>query len=231
MIELDRVTVKYPDGTVALSELSLRIAPGESIALIGANGAGKTTLFLTLVGMLTPVQGHIRVAGLEWNKKNAAVIRQRLGMVFQNPDDQLFTAGVYDEIAFGPRNYGLDNAEVERRVTAALHALHIEHLRERMPAKLSGGEKRMVALAAVLALEPQAILFDEPATFLDPRARRDMVTALSQLTVTKIIATHDLPLAAALCDRVLFLQEGRLIADDSAAVLLHDEARLMQGGL
>ncbi len=231
MIQIQNASVAYGDGKVAVDELSLHIKAGEKVALIGANGAGKSTLLLALLGVLPLAGGEIGIDGLKMDKKNLREIRKHIGLVFQNPDDQLFMAYVHEEIAFGPRNYGLNAAEVEKRVDRVLQDLDITGLRDRMPQRLSGGEKRMVAIAAVLSMEPGALLFDEPSSFLDPKARRSLIATLKGRRETLVIATHDLPFAEEICDRVVFLQNGRLIADGPAATILQDSKLLENGGL
>ena len=231
MIRVENLTVTYPDKTKALEHLSFCVEDGESVALVGANGAGKSTLLLTLVGVLPPAEGTITVDGIEVTKKTLNDIRSRVGMVFQNPDDQLFMPVLADDIAFGPRNFGLPEAEVEAIVSDVLDRLHITGLRDRSPLKLSGGEKRMAAIATVLAMSPSAMLFDEPSAFLDPKARRNLIHLLKGLKQTKLIATHDLALAAELCERVLVLHKGTLLMSGAPRELLFDAKRMDDCGL
>ncbi len=231
MITIKNANVVYGDGKIAVEGLDLQINPGEKVALIGANGAGKSSLFLALMGILPLAEGTIEIAGLELNKKNLREIRKRMGLVFQNPDDQLFMPYVHEEIAFGPRNYGFSPEETANLVDCALKDLEISSLRDRMPQKLSGGEKRMVAIAAVLAMTPEIILFDEPSSFLDPKARRNLMNALKKRRETLVIATHDLDLAIKVCDRVILLQNGRLVAEGNPEQILNDETLLENGGL
>ena len=222
MLTVDKLAVAYPDHTRALDGISFHIGEGENVALIGANGAGKTTLLLALVGVLTSAAGSVEVDGIMLDKRTLEQVRSRIGMVFQNPDDQLFMPRIYDDIAFGPRSFGADEEEVSRRVNEALSALHIEHLMERSPLKLSGGEKRAAAIATVLAMRPAVMLFDEPTAFLDPRARRSLMGLMGTLPHTKLIATHDLRFAAETCGRAIVLKDGKLAADGDIHALLSD---------
>lgn len=231
MIEIKKLGVTYPDGKKALDEISITLQDGESVALVGANGAGKSSLLLSMVGVIHPSSGEIIADGYEVNKKNINQIREKIGIVFQNPDEMLFMTRVYDDIAFGPRNYRLTDAEVDARVEKVLADLHIEHLKERMPHKLSGGEKRSVSIACVLAMNPSIILLDEPSSFLDPSARRNMMKALDSLKLTKLIATHDLDMALELCERVIVLKNGTVFADGDCRSILTDEELMKQSGL
>ncbi len=231
MIEIKNLTVVYPDGTKAVDDLSFTVADGESVALIGANGAGKTSLLLTLAGVMNPKSGEVFVDGVRICKQNINEIRRRVGMVFQNPDDQLFMPLIYDDVAFGPRNFGLSETEVAAKVDAALKALSIEHLKDRSPLKLSGGEKRAAAIATVLSMEPTALLFDEPTAFLDPKSRRNLINVLSRLNQSKLIATHDLTFAEEACTRAVILKKGKIFADGEPRALLRDENLMEDCGL
>ena len=230
MLKAKELVIEYPDGTKAIDTVSFFLKEGENVALIGANGAGKTSLLLALVGVLPLISGEINMGETVLDKKNLRQIRSLVGMVFQNPDDQLFMPNIYEDIAFGPRNFGCNEEETKERVTTTLSKLGIEHLAERSPLKLSGGEKRLAAMATVLAMEPELLLFDEPTAFLDPRARRNMIYTLMDLPQSKLIATHDTAFASILCTRVILLQNGRLIADEGIQ-LLHDKERLEAAGL
>jgi cobalt/nickel transport system ATP-binding protein len=225
LLQVTDLTVEYADGVRAVDALSFSLEAGESAALLGANGAGKTSLLLALVGVLPTHSGEIRVGGLIVNKRNLRAIRARAGLVFQNPDDQLFMPSIFEDAAFGPRNFGCDEAETARRVRETLAQLGIAHLAERSPLKLSGGEKRLAALATVLATRPDLLLFDEPSAFLDPRARRNLAALLAKLPQGKLIATHDLEFAEKTCSRILLLQKGKLVADGTRE-LLHNPAAL-----
>lgn len=231
MIEVNGLTVTYPDGTRALEGVTFSVEEGERVALIGANGAGKSTLLMTLVGVCEKASGSVRIAGIELTKKNLPALRAHAGVVLQNPDDQLFCATVYDDVAFGPRNLGMAEVDVERRVTAVLADLGIEKLRDRMPHRLSGGEKRVAAIASVLSMRPSVMLFDEPTSFLDPKARRQAANLLLRLPHTMLIATHDLDMALEVCDRVIVLQKGKIIADGTAGNILTDGQLLDAAGL
>ncbi len=222
MIELNGLRVKYPDGTIALDNVTFSIEDGESAALVGANGAGKTTLMLALVGVLPIDAGSITIDGLFHDKNAINEIRRRVGMVFQNPDDQLFMPMVRDDIAFGPRNYGADEETVQRITDDTLSELGICHLKDRSSLKLSSGEKRLAAIAAVLALEPSALLLDEPTAFLDPKARRNLIGILNRLGHSKLIATHDLHFAKEVTTRAILLKEGKIFADGEPEKLFYD---------
>ena len=230
LLNVSDLVVEYSDGTRAVDTVSFSVGAGENVALIGANGAGKTSLLLALVGVLMPISGEIYAGDIMLCKKKLREIRSHVGMVFQNPDDQLFMTRIFDDVAFGPRSYGLDEDETLSRVNAAMLKLRIEHLAERSPLKLSGGEKRLAAIATVLAMEPDFLLLDEPNAFLDPRARRNLISILSELPQGKLIATHDLAFAEKVCSRVLLLQNGKLVANGDSK-LLHDTTMLEAAGL
>ena len=222
MIAMQDWTVTYPDGTIAVDHLNLKIQPGEHLAIIGANGAGKSSLNLSMVGVI-PGSGQTHVDGVELNKKNLTEIRKKVGVVFQNPDDQLFLPTIYDDVAFGPRNLGMDEELVRYRVEDRLELLHISHLRNKSALKLSGGEKRMAAMATVLAMKPDVMVFDEPTAFLDPKSRRNLICVLQKLPHTMLIATHDLTFVAEVCPRCILLKEGKLFADGQAEDLLYNK--------
>jgi len=230
VLKLQNVTVVYPDKTKAIDSVSLSLTENESVALIGENGAGKTTLLLAMVGILEPASGDIEINGLRLTKKSVNEIRKQIGLVFQNPDDQLFTPRIYDDVAFGCRNMGLPEDEVQKRVDETLSRLNIGHLRERSPIKLSAGEKRMAAIAAVLAMNPSVLILDEPTAFLDPKAKRALSATLNALQHPKIVATHDITFAAEVCNRVIALKNGKIAADGTPE-LLEDEAFLRECGL
>jgi len=221
----------YPDGTAALHELSFHVTHGEAVGLVGGNGAGKSTLLQHLNGYLTPTSGEIRIGDVPLCPSTLPAIRRAVGMVFQDPDDQLFMPTVAEDVAFAPLNAGLPAAEVERRVTEALQRVGAAHLRQRPPYKLSGGEKRAVAIATVLAMEPDILVMDEPSANLDPRGRRRLISLLESFTHTRLIATHDLELVVELCPRVILLDAGRLIADGPTDTVLNDEPLLLAHGL
>lgn len=231
MIDIRHITVCYPDKTVGLDDFSLRVEKGRCMGIVGANGAGKSTLLLTLCGVLLPQAGAVEIADVLLSKQTLNDIRSRVGMVFQNPDDQLFMPTIYEDVAFGPRNFGKPEEEVGRIVDAALTQCNIQHLKDRSPLRLSGGEKRMAAMAAVLSMQPQVLLLDEPSAFLDPRARRNLINLLQTLPQTKLIATHDLPLALELCDEVAVLQKGRVLLRGRSEDLFYDAQIMEQCGL
>ena len=230
MITVKDLTVEYADGKVAVEGVGFTLAPGENVALVGANGAGKTSLLLALVGILAAKTGDIRIGSTVLGKRTLREIRSRVGLVFQNPDDQLFMPCVFEDVAFGPRSFGCDEAETERRAGAAMRRLEIGRLRDSSPMKLSAGEKRLCAIAAVLSMEPEFLLFDEPTAFLDPRARRNLASALADMRQGKLVATHDVAFAEAVCSRVLLLRCGRLVGDGGPE-LLRDTATLEAAGL
>jgi cobalt/nickel transport system ATP-binding protein len=232
IVEVRDLTYRYPDGTPALDAIALSVAAGESVAIVGPNGAGKTTLFLCLAGVLGRTPGQVRVAGLDpAMASDRTQLPARLGIIFQNSDDQLFSATVAEDIAFGPLNLGLPAEEVRRRVDEALAAVGRPDLRDRPPHHLSGGEKRRVALAGVLAMRPEVLLLDEPSMFLDPRGRRGMIRWLIDYPGTKILATHDLDLVLDVCPRVLVFDAGKKVAEGSAGTVLGDAGLMEAHGL
>ena len=220
----------YPDGHVALRQVSLTIEPGEKVALVGPNGAGKSTLMLHLNGILTG-QGQIQVAGLPLIKPNLPVIRGKVGLVFQNPDDQLFSPTVFEDVAFGPLHLGLGEAEVRSRVTRALEQVGMAAYAERLSHHLSVGEKKRIAIATVLSMQPDLLVLDEPSAGLDPRARRALINLLRELPLTMLVSTHDMLMVHELFPRTVIMDEGRIVADDLTETLLHDEALLEAHGL
>ena len=222
VLALHDVHFGYPDGTPALTGVTLSVATGERVALVGPNGAGKTTLALHTNGLLRAAQGTVIVAGLTLDASTVREIRRRVGFVFQNAEDQLFMATVRDDVAFGPANHGLTGEDLNRRVEAALTALEIDHLAARAPHHLSGGERRRAALATVLALRPDVLVLDEPTAGLDPAGRRDLITTLGGLDVAQLIVTHDLPLVLELCPRTVLMDRGRIVADGPTVDLLSD---------
>ena len=230
MLELTGVGFRYPDGTTALADLSLRLADGERVAVLGANGAGKSTLLQLLNGLLRG-SGLITVDGLTLAPATLRQIRQRVGLVFQDPDDQLFCASVREDIAFGPRQAGLPADAVAERVSEALAAMGIADLAARHPHHLSLGQKKRAAIATTLAMRPGVLVLDEPSASLDPRTRRELIALLGALPCTLVVASHDLALVRDLCPRSIVLDAGRLVADGPTATILTDAPLLARSGL
>jgi cobalt/nickel transport system ATP-binding protein len=222
----------YPQSPAALDGVTFTVAEGERIALVGPNGAGKTSLFLCLCGVLTPQSGSALVAGLDVrDPAQRKRLPGQVGIVFQNPDDQLFSTTVLDDVAFGPLNQGLPPEEVRARAAEALKRVGLAGVEERVPWHLSGGEKRRVALAGVLAMQPRVLLLDEPSMFLDPRGRRGLIELLNALGGTQVIASHDLEMVLRTCGRVLLLDAGKLVADGPARTVLADAKLMEEHGL
>jgi cobalt/nickel transport system ATP-binding protein len=231
LVEARDLHFTYPDGTRALEGVTFRITHGESVGVVGANGAGKSTLLLHLNGFLMPTGGAVRVGDVPLTRETLPIIRRTVGMLFQDPDDQLFMPTVADDVAFGPRNLGLPEAEVGLRVAQSLETVGATHLAARPPYRLSGGEKRAVAIATVLAMSPAILVMDEPTAGLDPRARRQCMDLLAGFHHTKIVATHDLDLVLDLCTRVIVLHEGRVAADGPTSDIFRDTGLLERAHL
>ncbi|WP_051812415.1 energy-coupling factor ABC transporter ATP-binding protein [Streptomyces sp. NRRL S-340] len=223
-LEVCGLAFAYPDGHQALFGVDFSIARGERVALLGPNGAGKTTLVLHLNGILGGGAGSVKVAGLPVGKKHMAEIRQKVGIVFQDPDDQLFMPTVREDVAFGPAAAGLKGPALEQRVRTALERVGMAGFADRPPHHLSFGQRRRVAVATVLAMEPEILVLDEPSSNLDPASRRELADVLRSLDVTVLMVTHDLPYALELCPRALVLSDGVIAADDATGTLLRDEA-------
>lgn len=222
IIEVDDVYYTYRDGTEALRGLSLYVEEGERVALLGPNGAGKSTLLLHLNGINLPHRGKVIIMGREVNKKTERWVRSRVGLVFQDPDDQVFSSTVWEDVAFGPQNMGLDPGETGRRVTDALEAVGMEEYRDRAPYHLSYGQKKRVAIAGVLAMLPQIIVLDEPMAFLDPRGKDTLTDIMNRLQgqgQTIVIATHDVDFAAEWADRVIIVKDGKTLAQGRPQLL------------
>jgi cobalt/nickel transport system ATP-binding protein len=216
---------RYPNGRQALRGIELHVEHGERVALLGPNGAGKTTFMLHLNGLMRG-NGSLEVAGLEVGDENLHALRGRVGLVFQDPDDQLFMPTVTEDVAFGPLNQDLDPSAVHERVAEALDAVRMRHVAERAPYQLSMGERRRVAIATVLAMHPALLVLDEPSANLDPRARRELLDVLARIERTMLVTTHDLPLAAELCERAVILADGRVVGDGRCADILADHELL-----
>lgn len=225
-IEVSNIYFSYPDGHKAIEDISFKIQIGESVGLIGHNGAGKSTLLSLLVGLNDLKSGQIKVFDDILNKKNLIKIRKQIGFLFQDPDDQLFMTTVYDDVAFGPRNYNISDEEVKKKVEDALRTVGIYHLKDKAPYKLSGGEKRLVSIASILSLEPEILLMDEPTTALDPKSRRRFINLINNLSQTKLIASHDLDMILETCTRVLVMKNGKIIKDGKTEDILFDNQLL-----
>ena len=225
MLEFRNVSFSYEAGIPVIDDLSFSIHKGESVGLIGANGAGKSTIMKLMLGLLQG-EGQIFVDSLPVEKKNLPVIRQKIGFVLQDSDNQMFMPTVYEDMIFGPLNYGLSKDEAKKRVDRVLRDLHLEELKHRHNHKLSGGEKRMAAIATILAMEPEMVVMDEPSTALDPCNRRTVINTINRLPQTKLIASHDLDMILDTCQRVILLSRGRIAADGDADTILRDKELL-----
>lgn len=230
-VELEGVSFGYEKGKNILENITFTATEQESIGLIGANGAGKSTLLKLLVGLNTGYEGSIRVEEIPVQKEMLAKVREKIGYVFQDSDSQLFMSTAYEDIAFAPRNYGLPEEEVQRRVEHALSQIHIEHLKERQIYKLSGGEKKLVSIATVLSMTPDIILMDEPSIALDPRNRRNLIRILNEFSHLKIITSHDLDMILDTCERTILLADGKIVADGKTEDILSNQKLLEENGL
>ena len=230
-IDVEKLSFSYESGTPVLSDFTFHASEHESVGIIGANGAGKSTFLKLLVGLNLSFEGSIRVEEIPLEKKTLPRIREKIGYVFQDSDSQLFMTTVGEDVAFAPRNYGLPEEEVERRVQAALEKVHISHLRDKSIFKLSGGEKKLASLATILSTSPDMILLDEPSVALDPKNRRNLIHVLNEFEHLKLIASHDLDFIWDTCSRVVLLEKGRIIADGTPEEILTDEKLLCENGL
>jgi cobalt/nickel transport system ATP-binding protein len=230
-IDVSELRYRYPHGPVVLDNISFHIRAGERIALVGPNGAGKSTLMLHLNGILRAESGEIRMCGMKLEDSTLHAVRRAVGLVFQNPDDQLFSPTVFDDVAFGPIYQGCPPEEIRRRVDEALAAVHMEAYAGRVSHHLSVGEKKRIAIATVLSMSPEILVLDEPTAGLDPQARRNFIHLLSELKQTMLVASHDLAFVREICPRTLILDAGRLVADGDTASLLADRELLARHGL
>ena len=231
MIKVSNLYVEYTDKTVALNGIDITIENEKCVGIIGANGAGKSTLLSSLMGLVPIKKGEIEIDGTVSCKKTISDIRRKMGMVFQNPDDQLFMPTVWEDLMFAPKNYGTDTEKAETYAYEILEMLDISHLKQRLTHKLSWGEKRKIAIACVLMLQPSIILLDEPTSFLDPKSRTNLMKLLEKLDCTKIITTHDLDMAWDICDRIIIIKDGKKAADGSPDELLKNKTLLEECNL
>jgi len=220
IVSIENLSFAYPDGINALSNISLDIQKGEKVGIAGANGAGKSTLLHHLNGYYLPVQGSVTIDSLKVTRKNLEKIRQIVGLVFQNPDDQLFMARVYDDIAFGLKNLGIKGNDLEQRIEAVLQEFQLHHLQDRPPSHLSQGQKRFAAIASVMVMNPPVLIMDEPTSDLDPRNRRKLIDLMHRLSLTIIIVSHDLDFLWDTCNRIVILSKGAIAADGPAQEIL-----------
>lgn len=230
LIEIENLTFSYPDGRQVLHNINLSIGRGETVALIGPNGAGKSTLLLHLNGILRS-NGTVRLNGVPVEDKNLRWVRSKVGLVFQDPEDQLFSPTVFDDVAFGPINMGYPADEVRRRVTQALEWVGMRGYEGRSPHHLSVGEKKRIAIATILSMDPEVLVIDEPTANLDPRGKWALIELLKGLPMTKIVASHDLEMVEALCERTIVLDEGKVVADDSTSSIMSNITLLENHGL
>ena len=230
VLSVKNLSFSYPDGHTALQDVSLEIECGEKVALVGPNGAGKSTLMLHLNGILSG-DGEISIAGLPLQKSSLPLIRAKVGMVFQNPDDQLFSPTVFEDVAFGPLHMGFSEKEVRERVDRALDQVGMKSYAQRLSHHLSVGEKKRISIATVLSMEPEILVLDEPSAGLDPRARRSLINLLREMPLTMLVSTHDMRMVAELFPRVVVMDAGRIVADKAVEELLIDEALLESHGL
>lgn len=230
-ISIQNLSFAYPDGHPALNEISLTLCRGDKVALVGPNGAGKSTLLIHLNGILPRQSGKIEVCGLDVTSQTVRRVRALVGLVFQSPDDQLFSPTVFDDVAFGPIYQGLPPGEVSRRVMEALNMVHMEEYAKRVSHHLSVGEKKRIAIASVLSMQPEVLILDEPTAGLDPRARRSLIELLRELPQTMIVATHDLPMVKELLPRTVIMDHGQIVADGPTLDILINDALLAKHGL
>ncbi len=231
MISIEELCFSWPDGTTAIDHISLAVGKGEAVGIVGANGAGKSTLVNHLNGYFLPQKGSISIGGVALNKKNLDQIHRMVGLLFQNPDDQLFTARLYDDVAFGPENLGMNRADIARVVEDALRELNLWELRDRAPAHLSQGQKRFASFAAVLVMKPEVMVMDEPTSDLDPKNRRKLINLVNGLDITMVTVSHDLDFIWDCCQRVCIMHQGRITADGPMKEILSNRELLEANNL
>lgn len=226
LLKVDELSYTYMDGTHALKSVSFEANAGQSIGIVGGNGAGKSTLLLLLSGLLEASYGSVTLSGEVMNKKNFKHLCTKIGFVFQNAEDQLFTNSVYEDVAYAPKHAGIEANAIESMVNRTLEAVNIPHLAKRAPHKLSGGEQRLAALATALVMEPELLILDEPTSGLDPQARRNLIRLLNQFSHTRLITSHDMDFIWEVCDQVILMHEGMLVAIGDAKTILADQSLL-----
>lgn len=231
VIEIDNMTFGYNEHRKVLKDINISIEENQCVGLIGANGAGKSTLLKLLVGLEGKYEGEIKINDLQVIKKNLAEVRKEVGYVFQDSESQLFLSTIYDDIAFGPKNYGFSKEEVERRVDKAIEMVGIKDIKNRHTYMTSGGQKKLASIATILAMEPNVILLDEPSIALDPRNRRNLINIINKLPGTKIIASHDLDMILDTCDRTILISNNQVVADGVTNEILNDKQLLEDNGL
>lgn len=231
MVEASHLTFSYDGNREVLSDISFCLKDGETIGLIGANGAGKSTMLKILVGLLTDYKGTVQIDGMDINRKNLEAVRRKAGYVFQDSESQLFLSTVYEDVAFGPRNYGYSREEVDEKVLSALKQVHMEELKDRPIYRMSGGQKKLAAIATILSMEPEILLFDEPSVGLDPRNRRNLINIIKGMKGLKIIASHDLDMIFDTCQRTILIERGRVLYDGNTEEILRNKDLLDKSGL
>lgn len=231
IVKLENVAFTYPDGTQALRGISFVIKHGESVGIVGSNGSGKTTLLMHLNGYLLPKSGIVNIGDIILTKNTRSEIRKKVGLVFQNPDDQLFMPTVYEDVAFGPLNMGLSFEHVENKVIDALKKVGCLDLKDKPPHRLSGGQKRSVSIATVIAMSPDILVMDEPSSNLDPKSRRSLISLLKSFEHTKIIASHDLDMILEVCERCIVIRDGLVAADGPTKEILINKKLLEENNL
>lgn len=230
-VKIEQLGFSYPDGTTALDNISISINESEKIGIVGSNGAGKSTLVNHLNGYFLPQKGEIRIKGIQLSKKTQEEIRRHVGVVFQNPDDQLFMTRLYDDVAFGPKNLGMPAGEIDMAIEKVLHELNLWELRNKPSMHMSQGQKRFAAFATVLVMQPSIIVVDEPTSDLDPRNRRKLIRLMNNLKATCITVSHDLDFIWDTCERVLIMASGKVVADGKTKEILSDESLLKGNNL